>query len=69
MAQLQVGQGILPPDAMQRLGYGAWRSFFENPMTGCIWPNIRGGVSDDFRRYIEEGQDPNALDCSAFAIP
>ncbi len=66
---LQVEQGLLPPDAMQRLGYRGWQSIFENPTEACVWPLIRPGVSDSFRMFVEEGRNPNAIDCSGFAIP
>ena len=66
---LQVEEGILPPDAMERLGYVGWQSIFEDPTDACVWPLIRPGVSASFRQFVEEGRDPNAIDCSGFAIP
>ena len=73
---LQVEQGLLDEDAMERLGYGGWRDIFQplapryqGPTYACIWPLIRPGVSESFRQFVEEGQDPNAIDCSEFAIP
>lgn len=36
---------------------------------GCVWPSIRGGVSDSFRDYVEESGEPAALDCSPYPIP
>ena len=38
---LQVEQGLLPPDAMERLGYRGWVDFLKYPKTACIWPLIR----------------------------
>lgn len=66
---LQVEQGLLPPDAMVRLGYAGWNGIFEEPTEACVWPLIRPGVSDSFREFVEEGRDPNAIDCSGYAIP
>ena len=66
---LQVEQGLLPPDAMLRLGYSGWRTLFQQPKYACVWPLIRLGVSEGFQQFVEEGQDPNAIDCSGFAIP
>ncbi len=66
---LQVEQGLLPQDAMERLGYGGWTTLFEYPKTACVWPLIRPEVSMSFREYVEGVQDPNTIDCSDFDIP
>jgi len=66
---LQVEQGLLPEDAMDRLGYTGWRSIFHSPAYGCVWPLIRPGVSTSFRRFVEEDGDPGGIDCSSYAIP
>jgi hypothetical protein len=66
---IQVEHGLLPPDAMERLGFAGWQGIFEEPTGACIWPLIRPGVSASFRQWVEEGKDPNAIDCSGFAIP
>ena len=58
---LQVEQGLLPPDAIQRLGYGGWASTFATSRqtdefaikVACIWPLIRGGVSESFHDYVD----------------
>ena len=51
---LQVDQGLLPPDATQRLGY-RWGPILANPAYACLWPELRDGVGDSVRRYIEDG--------------
>ena len=66
---LQVEQGLLPPDAMERLGYVGWETNFDRPKDACVWPLIRPAVSTAFRQFVEEGRDPDAIDCSGFAIP
>ncbi len=66
---LQVEQGLLPPDAMERLGYGGWTAIDENPKVACVWPFIRRNVSKSFREYVEGAQDPSTIDCSSFDIP
>ena len=66
---IQVEQGLLPSDAMARLGYSGWEGIFEDPTEACVWPLIRSEVSESFRQFVEEGRDPNAIDCSGFAIP
>lgn len=69
MVLLQIEEGVLDEDALARLGYGGWRTIFDDPKVGCIWPWIRAGVSDSFRTFVEKGQNPNALDCSGYALP
>jgi hypothetical protein len=66
---LQVEQGLLPADAMNRLGYRRWTSLLQYPKSACVWPAIRPGVSTSFREYVENSQDPNKLDCRAFNLP
>ncbi len=66
---LQVEQGLLPPDAMERLGYRGWMEFLQDPMTACIWPLIRPEVSTSFREFVEGAQSVNEIDCTSFDIP
>ena len=66
---LQVEQGLLPPDAMERLGYRGWTGIFEDPKGACTWPLIRPGVSSSFREFVEEAKNVDAIDCSSFDIP
>ena len=72
---LQVEQELLPEDAMERLGLSGWRDIFDpsasnyaGPKIACVWPLIRPEVSDSFRKFVEEGRDLNAIDCSEFAV-
>jgi len=65
---LQVEQGLLPPDAMDRLGYRPWKSFMNRPKSACVWPLI-GGVSDSFRAYVEDERQPNTVNCRDFEVP
>ena len=73
---LQVEQRLLPLDAMERLGFSGWRDIFEpsapnyaGPKYACVGPLIRPAVSTAFRQFVEEGRDPDAIDCSGFVIP
>ncbi len=66
---LQVEQGLLPPDAMERLGYRGWMRLFEDPKTACIWPLIQPGVSTSFSEFVEGTQHANVIDCTSFDIP
>lgn len=63
---IQVEQGLLPPDAMERLGYRGWKSISGNLWLTCAWPIIRSGVSDEFRAYVEGSEDLILVDCSEF---
>ncbi len=68
---LQVEQGLLPPDALDRLGFRGWKEIFEveDPKNACIWPLIRPGVSSSFREFVEGAKNVDAIDCSSFDIP
>ncbi len=66
---LQIEQGLLPPDAMERLGYRGWAGILESQKRACVWPLIRPGVSTSFREYVEGAQEPSTIDCSGFDIP
>ena len=49
----QVDEGLLPDDAVQRLGYGVdprvyWPSSFER-----LWPVVRGRMNAEFAAHIE----------------
>lgn len=66
---LQVEQGLLPADAMERLGYAGWREIFSAPAYGCLWPLIRPGASEAFRRFVEQSRESATVDCSGYAIP
>ena len=66
---LQVEQGLLPSDAMERLGYRGWMTFFGDPKVACIWPLIQPGVGASFSEFVEGAQKADAIDCTSFNIP
>ena len=66
---LQVEQGLLPPDAMERLGYRGWEEFLKYPKTACIWPLIRLEVGTSFREFVEANRSFEEIVCSSFDIP
>jgi hypothetical protein len=66
---LQVEQGLLPPDAMERLGYRGWEEFLKYPKTACIWPLIRPEVGASFREFVEANRGFEEIECSSFDIP
>jgi hypothetical protein len=66
---LQVEQGLLPPDALDRLGFIGWKRIFEDRKIACIWPLIRPEVSSSFREFVEGEQNVDEIDCSSFDIP
>lgn len=49
---LQVDQGLLPPDATQRLGYN-WGPALANPAFACLWPELKNQTGQSVREYIE----------------
>ena len=60
---LQVEQGLLPDDAMERLGYA---TSFDSPVASCAWPIARDAVGPQFRAYLEQNFDFARYDCSHF---
>jgi len=46
----QVGEGILPPDAIRWFGYG----LEPLPWWAKLWPEVRGGVPPDFAAFVSE---------------
>jgi len=53
MILLQVEQGLLPPDAVTRLGYN-WGPILSNPAMACLWPELRTQVGTSVRKFIED---------------
>ena len=49
---LQIEQGLLPPDAMDRLGF-AWRGGLGNHAMACLWPRIAPSMSAQVRSRFE----------------
>ena len=68
MVLLQIEQQVLDEDAINRLGYGGWRNFLDQP-EACVWPLIRGNVSAEFLALVEGERDLGQLDCSAYTLP
>jgi hypothetical protein len=66
---LQIEQGLLPQDAMGRLGYEGWSRINESPKFACVWPLIRDDVSSAFRDFVEGAQNFDAIDCTSFDLP
>ncbi len=50
---LQAEQGLLPPDAMARLGYH-WGPVLSSPAMACLWPELRTQVGSSVRKFIED---------------
>lgn len=70
MVLLQIDQDVLEDDAIERLGYGGWRYFLDEP-EACVWLVFRGNVSPEFRSLVEDGRDLSGLedDCREYALP
>ena len=69
MVLTQVRLDLLPEEAMTDFGFGGWQGIFETPTEACLWPMIRSGVSPEFRAWVEDGKDMDAIDCSQYALP
>jgi hypothetical protein len=50
---LQVEQGLLPADAMVRLGYN-WGAVLSSPSYACLWPELQTTVGPSVRKAIED---------------
>jgi len=50
---LQVEQGLLPADAMVRLGYN-WGAVLTSPGMACLWPELQAQVGPSVRKAIED---------------
>lgn len=50
---LQVEQGLLPEDAMARLGYN-WGEVLREPDMACLWPELQTQVGSSVRDFIEK---------------
>ena len=50
---LQVEQGLLPADAMARLGYN-WGAVLKSPGMACLWPELQTQVGPSVRKAIED---------------
>ena len=66
---IQVEQGLLPPDAMERMGYGGFARSFQNPVYYCCWQVIKRGVSESYGDYMEATMTANPVDCSSYNVP
>jgi len=55
---LQVDQGLLPPDATERLGYN-WGPALADPGFACMWPELSQRVGPSVRQYIENSTPPD----------
>lgn len=58
MILLQVEQGLLPADAVTRLGYN-WGPVLSNPAMACLWPELRTQAGPSVRKFIEDSTPAN----------
>lgn len=65
---LQVEQGLLPPDAMNDLGYQPGpHNAFPSPVLECLWPRISRRLGPTLRdEYLSTAF---SIDCEALGIP
>ena len=50
---LQVEQGLLPDDAMERLGFGVSPRVYWPTTLDRLWPQVRNRMDPEFATYIE----------------
>ena len=62
---LQVEQGLLPADAMARLGYDwiATQQYLTNPASACLWLFLRGNVGPSLRELVEATPSADRVEC------
>jgi hypothetical protein len=61
---LQIEQGLLPADAVDRLGYGFLRTgFLAVPANVCVWPRVSGMVSGGVRDLVESMPEDERPPC------
>jgi hypothetical protein len=66
MVMLQIDQKLLPPDAMERLGYSFLRTrFLSWPGNACLWPllSTAGSISLELVAYVERTPAANRHEC------
>lgn len=64
-AQIQVLEGVLPADAMERLGYARANEFLQIwSAFACVWPRVRNFVGASLRDLVEEVPEADRFDCS-----
>jgi hypothetical protein len=61
---LQVEQGLLEPDAMEKLGHHYYHTaFLAVPANACIWSYLSMATSDAFRAYVEQTPSSARYEC------
>jgi hypothetical protein len=67
--QLQIELGILPPDAVERLGFVWATESLSEPMFSCLWPMIKRDVSPSVIALVESKHEPDQFDCTRYRLP
>jgi hypothetical protein len=63
---LQVEQGVLPAEALDRLGWGNGANvMWQNRGFVCLWPAIRPNTSEQLIALIEEARPSDFVPCTA----
>ena len=66
---LQIEQGILPPDAVERLGFVWATESLSEPLFSCVWPFIKKDVSPGVIAFVESKHAPDQFDCNQYRLP
>lgn len=59
---IQVEEGLLPDDALERLGYSIWKNM-SHPHFICVWPMLREWAGQSVREYLELHSPPESEAC------
>ena len=63
---LQIEQGVLPAEALDRLGWGNGpHVMWQGRDFVCLWPAIRPNTSDQLTALIEAARPSDLVPCSA----
>lgn len=63
MTLLQVEQGVLPPDAMDRLGYLSATDWLTSPSIACVWRRFGHMGTERFARFLQQRVDDPTAAC------
>ena len=67
--QLQIELGVLPSDAVERLGFVWATESLSEPLFSCLWPMIKRDVSAPVIALVESKHPPDQFDCSQYRLP
>ena len=67
--QIQIEQGLLPGEAVGRLGYGSVETWAQRQDFACLWPGIGATVSQAVRDLVEAVPFVDGSVCAGYDLP